>query len=64
LSAFLVVAFMTASTFEELARENIVGACQGQETTFSGLDVPNGSSFRVCAYGPESELERATISAS
>jgi hypothetical protein len=59
----------------ELAQEKIVGACDGQETTFSGLDVGSGSSFRVCAYGneldlsgcrtavngPESEPERVTI---
>jgi hypothetical protein len=62
----------------ELAQEKIAGACDGQETTFSGLDVPNGSSFKVCAYGndldlsgcktavngPESEPERVTISIS
>jgi hypothetical protein len=59
----------------ELAQEKTVGACEGQETTFSGLDVASGSSFRVCAYGndldlsgckittngPESEPERVII---
>lgn len=59
----------------ELAQEKIVGACDDQETTFSGLDVPTGSSFKVCAYGndldlsgcktavngPESEPERVII---
>jgi hypothetical protein len=62
----------------ELAQEKIVGACEDQETTFSGLNVATGSSFRVCAYGndldlsgcktavngPESEPERVTISIS
>lgn len=62
----------------ELAQEKIVGACDGQETTFSGLDVSGGSSFRVCVYGndldlsgcraavngPESEPERLTIDVS
>lgn len=59
----------------ELAQEKIVGACDDQETTFSGLDGPTGSSFKVCAYGndldllgcktavngPESEPERVII---
>jgi hypothetical protein len=59
----------------ELAQEKVVGACEDQETTFSGLDVSSGSSFRVCAYGndldlsgcktvvngPESEPERVSI---
>jgi hypothetical protein len=59
----------------ELTQERIVGACDGQETTFSGLNVGTGSSFRVCAFGndldlsgcrtdvngPESEPERITI---
>jgi hypothetical protein len=59
----------------ELAQEKIVGACEGQETTFSGLNVATGSSFRVCAYGndldlsgcktaingPESEPERVSV---
>jgi hypothetical protein len=59
----------------ELAQEKIVGACEDQETTFSGLNVATGSSFRVCAYGndldlsgcstvingPESEPERVVI---
>ena len=59
----------------ELAEEKIVGACEDQETTFSGLNVATGSSFRVCAYGndldlsgcstvingPESEPERVVI---
>ena len=59
----------------ERVKEKIVGACDGQETIFSGLDVDSGSSFRVCAYGneldlsgcrtavnePESEPERLTI---
>jgi hypothetical protein len=62
----------------ELAQERIIGACDGQETTFSGLDVGSSSSFRICAYGneldlsgcrtgvngPESEPERLTISIS
>jgi hypothetical protein len=59
----------------ELAQEKIVGACEDQETTFSGLDVTTCSSFKVCAYGndldlsgcktavngPESEPERVII---
>lgn len=59
----------------ELTQEKIVGACDGQETTFSGLDVDSGSSFRVCAFGndldlsgcrtdvngPESEPERLIV---
>jgi hypothetical protein len=59
----------------ELAQEKIVGACEDQQTTFSGLIVDSGSSFRVCAYGndldlsgcktaingPESEPERVII---
>ena len=59
----------------ELAQEKIVGACDGQETIFNGLDVGSGSSFRVCLYGneldlsgcrttvngPESEPERLTV---
>jgi hypothetical protein len=62
----------------ELTQEKVVGACDGQETTFSGLNVGSGSSFRVCAFGndldlsgcrtdvngPESEPERITISIS
>jgi hypothetical protein len=62
----------------ELTQEKIVGACDGQETTFSGFNVGTGSSFRVCAFGndldlsgcntdvngPESEPERLTISVS
>ena len=62
----------------ELAQEKIVGACDGQETTFNGLNVGSSSSYRVCAYGndldlsgcrtavngPESEPERVTISVS
>lgn len=58
-----------------LAQEKIVGACEDQETTFTGLDVASGSSFEVCAYGnnldlsgcktatngPESEPERVTV---
>jgi hypothetical protein len=40
----------------ELAQEKIVGACDGQETTFSGLDVASGSSFGVCAYGNDLDL--------
>lgn len=34
---------MRAYIQTELAQEKIVAACDGQETTFSGLDVPNGS---------------------
>jgi hypothetical protein len=59
----------------ELAQEKIVGACEDQETSFSGLNIATGSSFRVCAYGndldlsgcntaingPESEPERVTV---
>lgn len=59
----------------ELAQEKLVGACEDQETTFSGLNVATGSSFMVCAYGndldlsgcrtatngPESEPERVTV---
>jgi hypothetical protein len=59
----------------ELAQEKVVGVCEDQETTFSGLNVATGSSFMVCAYGndldlsgcktttngPESELERITV---
>jgi hypothetical protein len=33
-----------------------VGACEDQETAFTGLDVATGSSFRVCAYGNELDL--------
>jgi hypothetical protein len=59
----------------ELAQEKLVGACEDQETTFTGLDVASDSSFTVCAYGndldlsgcktaingPESEPERVII---
>ncbi|MPZ07037.1 MAG: hypothetical protein GEU26_11595 [Nitrososphaeraceae archaeon] len=59
----------------ELTQEKIVGACEDQETTFNGLNVATGSSFRVCAYGndldlsgcktaingPESKPERVTV---
>jgi hypothetical protein len=59
----------------ELKQEKIAGACEDQETTFTGLDVASGSSFKVCAYGndldlsgcrtaingPESEPERVII---
>jgi hypothetical protein len=62
----------------KLAQEKIVGACDGQETTFIGLNVDSDSSFRVCAYGndlelsgcrtavngPEPEPERVTVSVS
>jgi hypothetical protein len=62
----------------ELKQEKIVGACEDQETTFNGLDVTSGSSFKVCAYGndldlsgcktaingPESEPERVVIKVS
>jgi hypothetical protein len=58
-----------------LAQEKIVGACEDQETTFNGLNVASGSSFKVCAYGndldlsgcktvvngPESEPERVIL---
>jgi hypothetical protein len=33
-----------------------VGACEDQETAFTGLDVATSSSFRVCAYGNELDL--------
>lgn len=77
--------FCNSSTFDmrvyiqsELVQEKIVGACEDQETTFSGLDVASGSSFRVCAYGndldlsdcktaingPESEPEQVIINVS
>jgi hypothetical protein len=59
----------------ELAQEKVVGVCEDQETTFSGLNVATDSSFRVCVYGndldlsgcktvingPESEPERVTV---
>jgi hypothetical protein len=65
----------------DLAKEKMVGALEAirsQETTFGGLDVASGSSFKVCAYGndldssgckiainaPKSEPERITISVS
>lgn len=60
----------------ELIQEKIVGACEGQETTFSGLIVRAGSSFRVCGNdldlsgcktainGQESEPERVVINIS
>jgi hypothetical protein len=37
-------------------QEKIVGACEDQETAFTGLDVATSSSFRVCAYGNELDL--------
>lgn len=40
----------------ELAQEKIVGACDGQEITFNGLNVGSGSSYRVCAYGNDLDL--------
>lgn len=40
----------------ELVQEKTVGACEDQETAFTGLDVATGSSFRVCAYGNELDL--------
>lgn len=40
----------------ELLQEKIVGACDGQEITFSGIDVGSGSSFKECAYGNDLDL--------